>query len=148
MANVNIKFNGKEFLLSCDDGQEEHLEELLTHINQKFSNLKNDLGNIGENKLLLITSVQIMDEYFETKKKIEQKKTELQNLSNKFRELKSLVYDYRDRKEEEMKELQQDHESFKKEIEKNKEDYEKIIEAAADEIENFVEKANLENPIQ
>ena len=148
MANVNIKFNGKEFLLSCDDGQEEHLEELLTHINQKFSNLKNDLGNIGENKLLLITSVQIMDEYFETKKKVEQKKTELQNLSNKFRELKSLVYDYRDRKEEEMKKLQQDHESFKKEIEKNKEDYEKIIEAAADEIENFVEKVNLENPIQ
>ena len=148
MANVNIKFNGKEFLLSCDNGQEEHLEELLTHINEKFSNLKNDLGNIGENKLLLITSVQIMDEYFETKKKIEQKKTELQNLSNKFRELKSLVYDYRDKKEDEMKELQQDHESFKKEIEKNKEDYEKIIEAAADEIENFVEKANLENPVQ
>ena len=148
MANVNIKFNGKEFLLSCDDGQEEHLEELLTHINEKFSNLKNDLGNIGENKLLLITSVQIMDEYFETKKKIEQKKTELHNLSNKFRELKSLVYDYRDKKEEEMKELQRDHEDFKKEIEKNKEDYEKIIEAAADEIENFVEKANLENPVQ
>ena len=148
MANVNIKFNGKDFLLSCDDGQEEHLEELLTHINQKFSDLKNDLGNIGENKLLLITSVQIMDEYFETKKKVEQKKTELQNLSNKFRELKSLVYDYRDKKEEEMKELQRDHEGFKKEIEKNKEDYEKIIEAAADEIENFVEKANLENPVQ
>ena len=148
MANVNIKFNGKEFLLSCDDGQEEHLEELLTHINEKFSNLKNDLGNIGENKLLLITSVQIMDEYFETKKKVEQKKTELQNLSNKFRELKSLVYDYRDKKEKEMKELQLDHEDFKKEIEKNKEDYEKIIEAATDEIENFVEKANLENPIQ
>ena len=103
MANVNIKFNGKEFLLSCDDGQEEHLEELLTHINEKFNNLKNDLGNIGENKLLLITSVQIMDEYFETKKKVEQKKTELQNLSNKFRELKSLVYDYRDKKEKEMK---------------------------------------------
>ena len=148
MANVNIKFNGKDFLLSCDDGQEEHLEELLTHINQKFSNLKNDLGNIGENKLLLITSVQIMDEYFETKKKVEQKKNELKNLSNKFRELKSLVYDYRDKKEEEMMELQQDHENFKIEIEKNKEDYEKIIEAAADEIESFVEKANLENPVQ
>ena len=148
MANVNIKFNGKNFLLSCDDGQEEHLEELLTHINEKFNNLKNDLGNIGENKLLLITSVQIMDEYFETKKKVEQKKTELQNLSNKFRELKSLVYDYKDKKEEEMERLSQDHEDFKKEIEKNKEDYEKIIETAADEIENFVEKANLENPVQ
>ena len=148
MANVNIKFNGKDFLLSCDDGQEEHLEELLTHINEKFNNLKNDLGNIGENKLLLITSVQIMDEYFETKKKVEQKKTELQNLSNKFRELRSLVYDYRDKKEEELKQLSKDHESFKKEIEKNKEDYNKVIEAAADEIESFVKKANLENQVQ
>ena len=148
MANVNIKFNGKDFLLSCDDGQEEHLEELLTHINKKFSDLKNDLGNIGENKLLLITAVQIMDEYFETRKKVEQKKIELNSLSNKFRELRSLVYDYRDKKEEEMKHLSQDHEKFKREIEKNKEDYEKIIEAAADEIESFVEKANLENPVQ
>ena len=148
MANVNIKFNGKDFLLSCDDGQEEHLEELLILINQKFTDLKKDLGNIGENKLLLITSVQIMDEYFETKKKVEQKKDEIKNLSDKFRELKSLVYDYRDKKEEEMQQLSYDHKNFKKEIEKNKEDYEKIIEAAADEIENFVEKANLENPVQ
>ena len=148
MANVNIKFNGKEFLLSCDDGQEEHLEELLTHINEKFNNLKNDLGNIGENKLLLITSVQIMDEYFETKKKMGQKKTELKNLSDKFRELKSLIYDYKDKKEDEMKQLSQDHENFKIEIEKNKKDYEKIIEEATYEIEIFVEKVNLENSVQ
>ena len=148
MANVNIKFNGKDFLLSCEDGQEDHLEELLTHINQKFGDLKKDLGNIGENKLLLITSVQIIDEYFETKKKVEQKKNEFKNLSDKFRELKSLVYGYKDKKEEEMKRLSQDHEDFKKEIEKNKEDYEKIIEEATVEIENFVEKANLESPVQ
>ena len=147
MANVNIKFNGKDFLLSCDDGQEEHLEELLTHINQKFTDLKNDLGNIGENKLLLITSVQIMDEYFETKKKVEQKKNELKNLSDKFRELKSLVYEYRDKKEEEMQLLSGSHDDFKKEIKKNKEDYEKIIEKTADEIESFVKKANLENQV-
>ena len=148
MANVNIKFNGKEFLLSCDDGQEEHLEELLIHINKKFNDLKNDLGNIGENKLLLITSVKVMDEYFETKKNVEQKKIELKNLSEKFRELKSLVYDYKRNKEDEINNLAKDHEEFKKVIEKNKDDYEKIIEEAADKIENFVEKANLENPIQ
>ena len=148
MANVNIKFNGKDFLLSCDDGQEVHLEELLIHINEKFNKLKNDLGNIGENKLLLITSVQVMDEYFETKKKVELKKEQLKDLSNKFRELKSLVYEYKDKKEEEIAQLTQNHEEFKNEIEKNKQDYEKIIEDAADEIENFVAKANLENPVQ
>ena len=101
MANVSIKFNGKEFLLSCDDGQEEHLEELLIQINQKFNDLKNNLGNLGENKLLLITAVKVMDEYYETKKKVELKKEELKSLSNKFRELKSLIYEYREEKEKE-----------------------------------------------
>ena len=148
MANITIKFNGKDFLLSCEDGQEEHLDELSLHLNNRFNKLKNDLGNIGENKLLLITSIKIMDEYFETKKKIDQKKQELRDLSNKFRELKSLVYEYKDKKEQEIKQLNQEQDNFKKEIEKNKEDYEKIIEEAADKIENFVQKASTENPIQ
>ena len=145
MANVSIKFNNKEFLLSCEDGQEEHLEELLIHINQKFNDLKNNLGNLGENKLLLITAVKIMDEYFETKKKVDQKKSELKDLSNKFKELKSLVYDYRDNKEGEIQELQINHLNFKNEIEVNKKKYEKLIDEAADEISDFVEKAKLEN---
>jgi len=145
MANVKIKFNGKEFLLSCEDGQEEHLEELLIQINKKFNNLKNDLGNLGENKLLLITAVKVMDEYYETKKKVEQKKEEIKNLSDKFRELKSLIYDYKDKKEEEIRELNENHYKLKNEIEINQKNYEKLIDEAADEISNFVEKANLEN---
>ena len=144
MANVSIKFNNKEFLLSCEDGQEEHLEELLVQINQKFNNLKNDLGNLGENKLLLITAVKIMDEYYETKKKVDLKKNELKDLSNKFKELKSLIYDYRDKKEEEIKEINTNHLNFKNEIEANHKKYEKLIDEAADEISNFVEKAKLE----
>ena len=143
MANVSIKFNGKEFLLSCEDGQEEHLEELLIKLNQKFNELKNDLGNLGENKLLLITAVQVMDEYYETKKKKEQKKDELRNLSNKFKELKSLVYDYKDKKEEEIKELNERHTNLKIEIENNQKNYENLIDQTADEISNFIEKANL-----
>lgn len=131
--------------MSCEDGQEEHLEELLIQINQKFNNLKNDLGNLGENKLLLITAVKVMDEYYETKKKVEQKKDELKNLSNKFKELKSLIYEYKDRKENEIKELNENHHQLKNEIEKNQKNYEKLIDEAADEISNFVEKANLEN---
>ena len=144
MANVSIKFNGKEFLLSCDDGQEEHLEELLIQLNKKFNELKNDLGNLGENKLLLITAVKIMDEYHETKKKIDQKKNELQDLSNKFRELKSLVYDYRDKKEEEIKSLNDKQNSLKIEIENNLENYEKIIDQTTNEISNFIDKSKLE----
>ena len=144
MANVSIKFNGKEFLLSCDDGQEEHLEELLIQLNQKFNELKNELGNLGENKLLLITAVKIMDEYYETKKKVELKKNELKELSNKFKELKSLVYDYRDRKENEIKNLIDRHDKLRIEIEDNQKNYEKLIDKTANEISNFIDKANLE----
>ena len=145
MANVSIKFNGKEFLLSCEDGQEEHLEELLIQINQKFNTLKNDLGNLGENKLLLITAVKVMDEYYETKKKVEQKKDELKNLSNRFKELKSLIYEYKDKKEDEINLLKENHYKLKDEIEMNQKNYEKLIDEAANEISNFVEKANTDN---
>ena len=148
MANVSIKFNNKEFLLSCEDGQEEHLEELLIRINQKFNNLKNDLGNLGENKLLLITAVKIMDEYYETKKNVDQKKNELRDLSNKFKELKSLIYDYRDKKEEEIQELKNSHQKFNDEIEVNQKKYEQLIDEAADEISSFVEKAKQDNQSQ
>lgn len=145
MGNVTIKFNNKEFLLSCEDGQEEHLEELLIQISQKFNNLKNDLGNLGENKLLLITAVKIMDEYYETKKKVEQKKNEFKDLSNKFKELKSLIYEYRDKKEDEIKKLNLNHEDFKIEIENNQKKYEQLIDEAADQISNFVKKAKIDN---
>ena len=148
MANVNITFNGKEFLLSCDDGQEEHLIELSEQLNHKFGGLKSQLGNIGENKLLLITSIKVMDEYFDTKKKIEEKKREVTDLSKKFQELKSLVYKYRDDKEKEIEILKTNQESFKNEIEKNKDIYEKIIDEAAEKIEIFIQKTNSDNQIQ
>ena len=145
MANVSIKFNGKEFLLSCEDGQEEHLEELLIKINQKFNELKNNLGNLGENKLLLITAVKVMDEYYETQKKVNLQKKELKDLSIKFKELKSLVYDYKDKKEDEINKLNEEYIDLKSKIEINQKNYEKLIDQAADEISNFVEKANLNN---
>ena len=148
MANVNIKFNGKEFLLSCDDGQEEHLEELSVHLNKKFESLKDDLGNIGENKLLLITSIKIMDKYFETKKNIVEKKNELKNLKEKFLEIKKLVYAYKDDKEQEIKNLLNDHQDLKSEIDKTKLDYEKILDDATSEIDKFIEKVNQDNSVQ
>jgi cell division protein ZapA len=148
MANVSIKFNNKEFLLSCEDGQEEHLEELAFQLSEKFNNLKSSLGNIGENKLLLITSITTMDEYYETKKKIDQKIEELKNLTEKFKELKSLVYEYKEKKENEINNLNVEQKKLKILLDKNNYEYEKVIEKATDEIENFLTKINSENPLQ
>ncbi len=148
MANVNIIFNGKEFLLSCEDGQEEHLQELSMHLNDKFDNLKKSLGNIGENKLLLITSITTMDEYFETKKKIDEKIKELNILTAKFKELKNLVYEYKEKKEDEIKRLDQEQVNLKNEIDQNKDEYEKLIDTTTSEIENFLKKASTDNSVQ
>ena len=114
-------------------------------MNKKFSGLKSELGNIWENKLLLISSIKVMDEYFETKKKIEEKKRELNDLSSKFKELRSLVFQYKDNKEKEIEILKENQENFKEAIEKNKDVYEKIIDEAANKIEAFIQKANSEN---
>ena len=65
MVNVNIKFNSKDYLLSCDAGQEDNLKELADFLDNKYLDLKKDLGNIGENKLLLISAIKIIDEFFD-----------------------------------------------------------------------------------
>ena len=140
MANVNIKFNGKEFLLSCEDGQEDHLEELSLYLNDKFTNLKKSLGNIGESKLLLITSISVLDEYYETKKKIDMQKEEINRITDKFKELKSLVYNYRDLKEIEISELSKNQDNLKNEIENNLKDYETLVDKTTLELENFIKR--------
>ena len=60
MANVSIKFNNKDYLLSCDDGQEESLKKLTSFLDKRYRELKDRLGNIGENKLLLITTIKLI----------------------------------------------------------------------------------------
>ena len=148
MANVNIKFNGKEFLLSCEDGQEEHLEELSSVLNNKFNDLKNNLGNIGENKLLLITSISVIDEYFETKKKIEIKTKEIEIIKEKFKELKSLIYEYKANKEKDIKELNDSQNELRQMIENNQSNYNKILDETTDQIESFIKKTNEKSNIQ
>ena len=148
MANVNIKFNGKEFLLSCEDGQEEHLEELSIYLNNKFDNLKNSLGSIGENKLLLITSIKVMDEYFETKKKIEKQKVDLIKITERFKELKSLVYEYKEDKEKEILRLKEDQQKVKNEIHSQIINYENLVDKATLEIESFIKKHEAGTKVQ
>ncbi len=148
MANVNIKFNGKEFLLSCEDGQEEHLEELSTYLNEKFTSLKNSLGNIGESKLLLITSISVLDEYYETKKKIDIQKKEINKITEKFKELKSLVFNYKDLKEIEISQLSKNQDNLKNEIENNRNDYETLVDKTTLELENFIKRNDPDAKIQ
>ena len=150
MANVNIKFNNKDYLLSCDEGQEENLIELAIHLDLKYSKLKQDLGNIGENKLLLITAIKMVDDYFDLFKKIKSAKNDFQELSNKFKELKSLAITYKDEKELEIGKLESELNEFKTKIEKSRNSYEEILEKTTKSIEKFIKNTEdeLEKKIQ
>ena len=139
MANVNIKFNNKDYLLSCDDGQEENLKELAIHLDSKYSELKKNLGNIGESKLLLITAIQMVDDYFALSKKINSKKNEFEKLSIKFKELRSLAINYKEDKEKEIEKLKSELNKFETLIEESRSSYEEIIDKTTKSIEKFID---------
>ena len=143
MANVNIKFNNKDYLLSCDDGQEENLKELANHLDSKYNELKKNLGNIGENKLLLITSIQMVDDYFDLFQKIKNTKNDFEKLSIKFKELRALAIDYKNEKEMEIGKLKDELNEFKTMIEKSKNSYETILDKTTKSIEKFIENAEI-----
>jgi len=142
MANVNIKFNNKDYLLSCDDGQEESLKELAAHLDKKYNDLKKNLGNIGENKLLLITAIKMVDDYFDLFKKVRNKKEDFEKLSTKFKELRSLAIEYKDNKDEEIAKLRNQMDELKRTVEESKNSYEEILDKTTRSIEKFIENAN------
>ncbi len=144
MANVNIKFNNKDYLLSCDDGQEESLKELANHLDAKYTELKKNLGNIGENKLLLITSIKVIDHYFDLFKKTKNSKVDFENLSKKFKELRTLSIEYKNEKDKEIQKLKDELNEFKKAAEDSKSSYEEIIDKTTRTIEEFIETAEVE----
>ena len=143
MANVNIKFNNKDYLLSCDDGQEESLKELANHLDSKYNELKKNLGNIGENKLLLITSIQMVDDYFDLLKKVEKKKNDFEKLSIRFKELRSLAIRYKEEKDKEIINLKNELDNFKEIVEKSRNSYEEILDKTTKSIEKFIESAEI-----
>jgi len=144
MANVNIKFNGKDYLLSCDNGQEENLKKLANHLDSKYEKLRKNLGNIGENKLLLITAIQIVDDYYDLFKKVESAKNDFEKLTVKFKELRSLAINYRDEKEIEIGKLKSELNDFKIMAEKSRNSYEEILDKTTKSIEKFIENAEVD----
>tara|TARA_B100000029_G_C17377851_1_gene888553 strand:+ start:301 stop:753 length:453 start_codon:yes stop_codon:yes gene_type:complete len=139
MGNINVKFNNKDYLLSCDDGQEENLKELAEHLDTKYNDLKKNLGNIGENKLLLITAIQMVDNYFDLNKKITDKKNDFEKLSAKFKELRSLAINYKSEKEKEIAKLKDHLKKLEKMIDESKVSYEEILDKTTKSIEKFIE---------
>ena len=148
MANVNVKFNNKDYLLSCDEGQEESLKKLTNYLDIKYKELKDKLGNIGENKLLLITSIQLIDEYFDIKERISAQQIKLETLSKKFLELKSLALEYKSKKDSAINSLNSEIDNFKKMIEESNSLYETMLDRTTRSLEQIIEKTGTSSKVQ
>ncbi len=148
MANVNVRFNNKDYLLSCDDGQEEDLKKLTQFLDKKYSDLKSKLGNLGENKLLLITSIQVIDEYFDLKKRVVSQKANFDNLSSKFKEMKSLVINYKEGKETEISKLNAELDKFKKMVEESQSIYESMLDKTTQSLEEIIKNTETGSKVQ
>tara|TARA_Y100000816_G_C25902651_1_gene470839 strand:- start:145 stop:591 length:447 start_codon:yes stop_codon:yes gene_type:complete len=148
MANVSIKFNNKDYLLSCDDGQEESLKKLTKFLDKKYSELKDKLGNIGENKLLLITTIQLIDDYFDLKQRVTKQKARLDDLADKFKELKSLAIKYKDRKDQEINDLNKELDKFKKVVDESNSLYETMLDKTTKSLEKILSNTESISKIQ
>tara|TARA_B100000686_G_C16506063_1_gene819606 strand:- start:371 stop:817 length:447 start_codon:yes stop_codon:yes gene_type:complete len=148
MANINIKFNNKDYLLSCDDGQEEDLKNLTKFLDKKYSSLREKLGNIGENKLLLITAIQVIDDYFDLKKRVVSQKDNFENLSLKFKEMKSLVINYKEGKETEISKLNTELDKFKKMVEESQSIYENMLDKTTQSLEEIIKNTETGSKVQ
>ena len=142
MANVKIVFNNKEYILSCDDGQEKSLISLVKFLDDRHQDLKNKLGNIGENKLLLITAIKIIDEHFDLKNKVKMQKQRIDKLSDKFMEIKNLAIKYKDNKDVEIGDLNLKIDKFKKEVVESQLSYETMLDKTTSTLEKILEKKN------
>ena len=148
MANVNIKFNNKDYLLSCDEGQEESLKKLTTFLDKKYNELKDQLGNIGENKLLLITSIKLIDDYFNLRQKVTLQKNKLDDLSKKFLEMKSLAVKYKESKDIEINNLNTEINNFKTTIDEANKQYELILDKTTNSLQEIIKNTESKSELQ
>ena len=148
MANVSIKFNNKDYLLSCDDGQEESLKKLTSFLDKKHNELKDQLGSIGENKLLLITTIKIVDDYFNLKQKVDSQKNKLGEISKKFLEMKTLAIQYKEKKDLEINNLNNEIDKFKATIEESNSLYESILDKTTESLQDIINNTESKSDLQ
>ena len=141
MVNVNVNFNGRDYLLACEEGQEEDLQKLTEELGKKFNQLRKDLGNLGEGKLLLITAIQVIDELYTLKTSLKKLKDHSSDLEIKFKEIKNLSISYKEDRDKEVEELKVKLDELKKTIEENQNNYTQILNKASESINSFITKA-------
>ncbi len=72
MSQVEITINGRQYRVSCEDGQEEHLTELAKYFDGKMHGLIEEVGQIGDTSLMVMAGLLIADELSDAKQELDQ----------------------------------------------------------------------------
>lgn len=76
MAEVTMTLNGRTYRLECDDGEEEHLLGLSEIVGSRLRTHQQQFGQVGDDRLLLMTALTIADELNEAQRKLDEVKNE------------------------------------------------------------------------
>ena len=87
MPEVNVEIDGKKFRMACEEGQEAHLLELAERFNRTVIQLKGSFGEIGDNRLVVMAGIAVLDELAEAEDRIEALKQDIADLTSAGREL-------------------------------------------------------------
>src|ERR1700761_8231171 len=71
MPLVNVMVNSRAYTIACDEGEEDHLKDLAAHVDAKVRELLETVGQVGDQRLLLMAAVLITDELFEARGRLE-----------------------------------------------------------------------------
>lgn len=71
MPLVNVMVNGRAYTIACDDGEEDHLRALAAHVDEKVRELLESVGQVGDQRLMLMAAVLVTDELFEARSRLE-----------------------------------------------------------------------------
>jgi len=72
MAQVDVTINGRDYQIACDDGQEAHLVQLGEYVDRRVKELATAVGQVGDSRLLVMSSLLIADELAETYAELKQ----------------------------------------------------------------------------
>lgn len=81
MPLVNVMVNHRAYTIACDDGEEDHLRELAAHVDSKVRELLETVGQVGDQRLMLMAALLIADECYEAKQRLELGRKELGELA-------------------------------------------------------------------
>ena len=71
MAQVTVTINGRKYEITCDDGQEAHLTRLSEYVDRRVDELVASVGQVGDARLLVMTSLLVADELSEVYTELE-----------------------------------------------------------------------------